>query len=108
MVEVRDEAILGYKTYSHTTCEKRDDRWTVNIIVGQERTYDLKEWEKREATMQATDISFDIAFSQAMTSMAIYLESVNGDLFEQMKLVEETPKSIDEPATLTPKKEYVQ
>jgi len=80
----------GYRVTSFTSCkEVEGGYWFAEQKITQERKEDGKDWEKREANSSARAKSAEEALSQVYLSMATYLDTVRGDLFQELDIEEE-------------------
>ncbi len=69
---------------SITVCDKDENGvWAVKQNVVQERKEPDREWEKKEAQVNVKNKDLQKAISEAYLSLAFYLESVKGDLFNK-------------------------
>jgi hypothetical protein len=74
----------GYKIYTNIICDLREDGfWFITHKITQERLIEGGDWEKRDASVSATSRNFDTAMTDIYTTMAYYLNSVCGDLFNK-------------------------
>lgn len=96
--------ILGIVTNSATVAIKDEDFWQVTQTITQKRTFDGENWEEKEISMSAKDKNLDEAFKQTIMSIAVYLDTIGGDLFAE-ELVDEY---YEEDLANLPKSEYIQ
>ncbi len=79
-----EEKYSGFIITSATVCDKDENGiWTVKQNVIQERKEPDKEWETKEAQVNVKNKVLQKAISEAYLSLAFYLESVKGDLFNK-------------------------
>lgn len=92
---------IGIVTNSSTVADKGEDGfWVVKQTILQKRTKDGETWEEKEVSMTAKDMNLDTAFKEAMLSIAVYLDSIGGDLFYEdiiINLEEEDLADLPEP-----------
>lgn len=80
----------GYRVTTVSTAKLGDDGfWVVDSKLSQERKEDGKDWEKKEISSTARSVELQEALGQTQLSMIAYLNTVNGDLFEEDVVKEE-------------------
>lgn len=101
----KNDDYIGIVTNSTTLANKaEDDFWTVKQTIIQKRTKDGENWEEKEISMSSKDRNLDDAFKQAMLSIAVYLDSIGGDLFYEDLQVEVD----DDDLASLPESKYIQ
>lgn len=74
---------FNIKTIIYADYDSSKDRWSVKMDVGQKRKeLGSDEWEEKNISMYSTDSNLLNAIAQAVLSVNFFLESVNGNLFE--------------------------
>lgn len=73
----------GFRVNSITSVKLGDDEfWVAENKMIQERTTDGKNWERKEANASARAKDMNDALGQVHLTMATYLNSIGGDLFD--------------------------
>lgn len=91
-MDFNDEDFSGYMVTSTTEAVKKEDgTWEVKQIVKQSRKKVGEDWETKSTNVSAFDKDLETAYKHVFISMATYLESLAGDLFnaEEDLLLEE-------------------
>lgn len=74
--------IIGHRVVSEVWATRGDDGvWKVEHKIVAQRSEDLVAWESRNVESSARSKSLDTAISSAAFTIATYLESVGGDIF---------------------------
>lgn len=96
-----DDDVVGYEVVSTVNCAlNKDGFWEVTQKLVQSRTKDGKDWEAKELEFRALDTDIMKAINTSYMTVAYYLEQVEGNLFNDIELPEDSPvvveKSTDE------------
>jgi hypothetical protein len=86
MEELIKDDIIGYSVVTDTRCTKsKDGYWIVEQTLTQSRTKDGEDWETKKISMKATDKNLERASDITAMSILLYLERIDGDLFNEQK-----------------------